>query len=154
MIFVSKLDFGLFRECILKLLVDNNVSDIALFKDDTVLSKFVVQLVHHSVSHIGFKIEYIHKPNTLNEISDIFFNLCCEKLIEPTGTKFVNKSFNLLLILWKSECEMDVNINISVILGWASLNWSIIVNNIFGKHACNSLIEAIAPVSTSLHDTS
>ena len=153
MIFIGKLDFGFLRKSILQLLVYNDISNIALLENDSVGSKFMVQLVHHCVSHIGFKIKNIDKPDTLNEISDIFLNFCCKKLIESTGTKFVNESFNLLNILWKSESEMDININISIIFGWASLNWCIIVNNIFGKHACNSFVEAVAPVSTSLHNT-
>jgi len=90
----------------------------------------------------------------LNEISDVFFDFSSKKLIESTSSKLVNESFNLLLVLWKSKSEMDINIDIGIIFGWASLNWCIIINNIFGKHACNSLVEAIAPVGSSLHYSS
>jgi hypothetical protein len=49
---------------------------------------------------------------------------------------------------------MDIDINIGIILGWASLNWSIVVDNVLGEHASHSLVEAIAPMSTWRHDTS
>ena len=154
MVFVSKLDFSLFRKSIFQLCVNDNFCNITLFEDNTVLRELMVQLSHHLGCHIGLKIKNVYKPHTLDEISDIFFNFCSKELIKSTSTEFVNEILNLFSLLRKSESEMEININISIILGWASLNWSIIVNNIFGKHACNSLIEAIAPVSTSLHDTS
>lgn len=153
MIFVSKLNFGLFRKSIFQLLVDDNIGNIALLEDNTILRKFMVQLIHHSVSHIRFKIKNIYKPYTLDEISDIFFDFGCKEFIKSSCSKLVNESFNLLLILWKSESEMNIYINISIIFGWASLNWCIIVNNILGKHTSDSLVAAVAPVGTSLHDT-
>lgn len=136
------------------MLIDDDISNIALFKNDTVLSKLMVQLIHHGVSHIRFKIENVNEPHSLDEISDVLLDFSGKELIKSSSTKFVNESFNLLLVLWKSESEMDVDIDVGVIFGWASLNWSIVVNNIFGKHACNSLVEAVAPVGTSLHYTS
>jgi len=153
MIFVSELDLCLFRKGVLQLLIDNNICNIALLENYTVHGEFVVQLVHHSVSHIGFKIKNVYEPYTLDEISDVFFNFSSKKFIKSTGTKFVNESFNLLFILRKSESEMDIDIYISIILGWASLNWCIIVNHIFGEHACDSLVATVAPIGTSLHNT-
>lgn len=154
MVLVSKLNLCLFWKSIFQLLIHDNISNIALFKDDTVLSKLMVQLIHHGVSHVGFKIKNVDEPHSLDEISDVFLYFSGKDFIESCSTKFVNESFNLLLVLGKSESEMDIDIDVGVIFGWASLNWSIVVNNVFGKHACNSLVEAVAPVGTSLHDTS
>jgi hypothetical protein len=80
----------------------------------------------------------LSQPNAIDESSHIFFYFGSQKFIESSSSKFVNKLLYELSILWHSESEMDIDINVSVILGWASLNWSVIVNNIFGEHASNS----------------
>jgi hypothetical protein len=41
---------------------------------------------------------------------------------------------------------MNININVSVVLGWASLDWCVAVDNVLGEHASNSLPSAIAPM--------
>jgi hypothetical protein len=48
---------------------------------------------------------------------------------------------------------MDIYINVCVILGGASLNWSVIVHNVSSDHAGNSFVAAVAPSSSSVHDT-
>jgi len=48
---------------------------------------------------------------------------------------------------------MDIYINVCVILSGASLNWSIIVDNVSRDHAGNSFVAAVAPSSSSVHNT-
>jgi len=63
----------------------------------------------------------------------------------------IHELVHLLSALWHSESEMDININVSIIFCWAFLYWSIVVNNIFGEQADNSLAHAIAPMGTWSH---
>lgn len=136
-----------------KLWVNNNVGDVTLLKLDAIESKLSVKLVHHRVSHIWFKIEYFAQPNSLNEITNIFFDFSGKKFIKSSCTKFVNEIFALLLVIWKSECKMNIDINIGIIFGRTSLNRCVIVYDIFSNHTSNSPIAAITPLSTSLHNT-
>jgi hypothetical protein len=48
---------------------------------------------------------------------------------------------------------MNVDVNEGVILGWASLDWSIIVDNVLGDHTGNPLVAAVEPVGASGHDS-
>jgi hypothetical protein len=136
-----------------QLRIDNNIGDVTLFKLDAIWTELCVKVVHHCVSHIRLQIKDLGQPDTVDESSHILLNLCCEKFIKSSSTQFINKSFDSLLINGKSECEMNVNINKSIILGWASLNWSIIVDNVLGDHASDSLVTAVEPMGSCLHYT-
>ena len=46
---------------------------------------------------------------------------------------------------------MNINVDVGIILGWTSLNWSIIVDDISCEHAGNSSVAAIAPSCSSIH---
>ena len=48
---------------------------------------------------------------------------------------------------------MNININEGVILGWAPLNGCIIVDDVLGDHASDSLVAAVEPMSSSIHDS-
>jgi hypothetical protein len=124
-----------------------------LLEYDTVCGELTVEIIHHVVSHIGLKIEHLVQPNSVDEVSHILFNFSGKELVETTSTEFVDESLDQILSLWKSESEMDIDIYVSVILGWASLNWSIIVNNVPGEEACNSLVAAVTPLRTCWHDS-
>jgi hypothetical protein len=151
MILEVKLKLSLLLKGGKELWIDNNIGDRALLENDTISGELTVEIIHHVVSHIGLKIKYLVQPNSVDEVSHVLFNFSGKKLVETTGTKFVDENLDHILSLWKSESEMDINIYVSVILGWASLNWSIIVNNVPSKEACNSLVTAVTPLSTCWH---
>jgi len=58
-----------------------------------------------------------------------------------------------LLIYRESECEMDIDINEGIILGWASLDRGIVVDDVLGYHAGDSLMAAVEPMGSSIHDS-
>jgi len=93
------------------------------------------------------------EPDSVDEISHIFFDFSSQKFIKTASSKLVDEGLDLFFSLWQSESEMNININIGIILCWASLNWGIIVDNISGKHARNSFPAWIAPLCTSRHDS-
>jgi hypothetical protein len=149
-----KLQSGLLLKSTDQLRVYNNIGDVTLLKHDTILLELAVQLSHHSVSHIRLQIENLRQPNAVDKCSHVFFNFSGQKLIESSSTKLVHKVLYELSILRHSEGEMNIDINVSVILSWASLDWSVIVDDVLGEHASNSLVEAIAPLGTWGHHTS
>jgi hypothetical protein len=55
--------------------------------------------------------------------------------------------------LWKSESEVDVDINVGIVLGRASVNWSIVVNDVLCNHASYSFVAAVAEVSSCIHNS-
>jgi len=79
-------DFGLFGEGFEQVLINNDVSHIALFKNDTVESEFAVELLHHGDGHVGFQVENLAEPHTVNEISNILFNLSRKKLVKSSSS--------------------------------------------------------------------
>ena len=48
---------------------------------------------------------------------------------------------------------MDIDINESIILGWASLDRGIVVDDVLGYHAGDSLMAAVEPMGSSIHDS-
>jgi len=46
---------------------------------------------------------------------------------------------------------MDVDVDIGVVLSWASLDGSIVVHDVFGQHGYNSAIAAVAPMGARSH---
>lgn len=47
---------------------------------------------------------------------------------------------------------MNVDIDVSIVLSWALLNWSIVVDDVLGEEADDSSVAAVAPMGTSLHE--
>ena len=61
-----------------------NISDIAVFKNDSEESKFLVKIGDHLTSHISFKIEDLTQPDTVDEVSDALVYLCIKELVKAT----------------------------------------------------------------------
>jgi hypothetical protein len=59
----------------------------------------------------------------------------------------------MMIALRKSESEMNINVYVGVVLGWASIDWCIVFNNVFGEHASDSSVAAVAPMCSSVHNT-
>ena len=150
---ISKLNLksGLLCKSTNQLWVNNDIGNITLFEGNTVLVEFHVQLLHHIIGHVRFKIKYLMEEDSINEVSNVFLDLSGQKLIESSSTKMVHELVDLLSALWHSESEMNININVSIIFSWAFLNWSIVVNNVFSKKADYSFAHAVAPMSTWSH---
>ena len=153
MLLQCNLNSSFFIESLTKGLVDLNIDDITLLEDDTVVWKLSIELCHHSIGHIWFQIQDLTEPNTVDEVTNVLLTLSCQQFIETSCTKMIDECLNLICNLRQSESEMNIHINVGVVLSWASLDWSIVVNNTLGKHASYSSVAAVTEVSTCIHDT-
>jgi len=61
-----------------------NISDVAVFEDDSEESKFLVKVCNHLTSHISFKIKDLTQPDTVDEVSDSLVYLCIKELVKAT----------------------------------------------------------------------
>ena len=77
---------GSFFECLSKSLIDMDISDIAIFEDDSEESEFLVKISDHLTGHISFEIEDLTQPDTVDEVSDTLVYLCIEELVKATCT--------------------------------------------------------------------
>lgn len=151
MVFKLELNFSFLLKSFLKLSIDLNMGNGALIECDTVEGEFLIKLVNHRTGHVRFEIKDLMKPDSIDKVSHVLFNLCSKKLIKPSSSEFVNKILNHLWISWESESEMDVNIDVSIILGWTSLNWGVIVDDISCEHTGHSSVTAVTPSGSSIH---
>lgn len=129
-----------------------HVCDIAIFKDNTEEWEFLIKILDHLTSHISFQIKNLRQPNAIDEISDALVYFCIEELIKASCSKTIDKVFDFLWTTRHTEREIEVNTNVGIILGWAVMDWSIIVDYGLSEHACDPLSAAIAPLSTWLHN--
>ena len=151
MISELNLKSGLLCKSTNQLWVNNDIGNITLFEGNTILVEFHVQLLHHIIGHVRFKIKYLMEEDSINEVSNVFLDLSSQKLIKSSSTKMVHELVDLLSALWHSESEMNIDINVSIIFSWAFLNWSIVVNNVFSEKADYSFAHAVAPMGTWSH---
>ena len=93
------------------------------------------------------------QPDAVDEGPHILFDLGGQELVESSGAEFVNELLDELLVLRHSESKMDIDIDVCIVLGWAPLDRSIVVNDVLGEHTGNSLPEAVAPLSSRSHHT-
>jgi hypothetical protein len=63
-----------------------DISDIAIFEDDSEESEFLVKISDHLTGHISFEIEDLTQPDTVDEVSDTLVYLCIEELVKATCT--------------------------------------------------------------------
>ena len=52
------------------------------------------------------------------------------------------------------EIDTDIHRNSDIIFSWNMSNWASVSYCIFGDHHCNSLVAAVAPLTSWLHDSS
>lgn len=130
-----------------------NSSDVTLLESDTVFVEFTVELLHHILSHIGFKIKNLMQEDGVDKVSDVFFDFSSQQFIKSSSTELIYKHMNkLLIVLWKSECEMKIDVDVCIILCRAFLHWCIIVNDVLREEAHDSPIAGIAPMGTWIHE--
>lgn len=48
---------------------------------------------------------------------------------------------------------MNVDVDVGIVLGRASMDWRVVVDNVLGDHARDSLVARVAEVSTWVHHT-
>ena len=93
------------------------------------------------------------QENGVDEVSDVFLDFGGQQFIESSCSKPIYEHlYKSIIVLWQSECEMNIDIDVSIVLGWAFLNWGVVVDDVLGEEADNSLVAAIAPVSTGCHE--
>lgn len=129
-----------------------NISDVTLLEDDAVENKLSVEFSEHGHSHVGLQVIDLSQPDGVDKVTDILLYFCSQEFIKSSSSQLVNESLDLIFVLWESEGEMNINIDISVILGWASVDWSIVVNNVFCYHTGDSTVTGVAPLGSWVHD--
>jgi hypothetical protein len=77
---------GSFLKSLSKSLVDMDISDVAVFEDDSEESEFLVKVSDHLTGHISFEIEDLTQPDTVDKVSDALVYLCIEELVKATCT--------------------------------------------------------------------
>jgi len=95
----------------------------------------------------------LSQPDSVNEVTDVLLYFSGKELVKSSGTEVVHEFLDLVLVLRESEGEMDVDIYVGVVLSWASVDWGVIVNDVFGEHAGNSPPAWVEPLGTGVHDT-
>ena len=116
------LALGLLFESLSQGLINVDISDVAVFENDTEVLKLLIQILDHFGSHFTLKIEDLAEPDTVNEYSDAFIDLSIEKLIESAGTKTIHEILDLVLLAWHTEREIQINVDIGVVLGRTVVN--------------------------------
>lgn len=135
-------------------LIDVHVGDIAVLEDDTEHGELGVQIGDHLPCHISLQVENLGEPDSVDEVSDAFVYLSIEELIETTSTKTIDEVLNFLLLSGHAEGEVQINTDVSVVLGGAVVDGRIVVNDSLCQHASDARCAAIAPLGAWGHDTS
>lgn len=152
MVFELDLEAGLLSKSTDQLRINMDTSDVTLLEGDTVFVELLVELGHHFGGHIRLKIEYLMQEDGVDEVSDVLLNFGGEELVESTSSEPVHEHMDkLLVVCWKFESEMDININVGIVFSWAFLDWGVIVDEALGHQADYSSVAAVAPMGTGLH---
>lgn len=70
MILQKILAFALLLECLCEYFIDIDVSDRAVIKLHTEVSKLLIQILDHSLSHLSLEVKHLRKPDAIDEVSD------------------------------------------------------------------------------------
>jgi hypothetical protein len=90
----------------------------------------------------------LRQPDGVNKVANSFFDFSSKELIKSGRSKFVDEVFDGLDIAWKTECEMNVNVNVGIVFCWAAFHWGIVVDGVLGHHTSHSFPERKTPSSS------
>jgi hypothetical protein len=116
------LALGLFLEGLSQGLVNVDIGDVAVLENDTKVLKLLIQVLDHLACHLTLQIEDLTQPDAVDECSDTLIDFGIEKLVKAAGSQAVNEVLDLDLFTRHAEREIEIDVDIGVVLGWAVMN--------------------------------
>ena len=91
------LALSLLLKSLSKGLVDMNIRDVAVFKNDAENGELLIKVLNHGSGHVTFKVEHLGEPDAIDKVADTFINFSIEHFVEAASSKLVDEILYFLL---------------------------------------------------------